>query len=100
VLYRRGSLHGSLLLLGALAFLLYNAASLAFAVAFNNLFLVYIILLSASFFAFLYALMAIDLPDLPNRFSNHLPRRGSAERGDKLDATFERRRSAAVGRRA
>jgi len=78
LLYRRGSLRGLLVLLGGLATLLYNAASLAFSAAFNSLFLVYILALSASFFALLYTLAAVDLPALPARLSNRLPRRGIA----------------------
>ena len=76
--YRRGSLRGGLLLVGALSFFLYYSASLAFSAAFNRLFPVYVALFSASFFAFLYALTAIDAPALAARLSPRLPRRGLA----------------------
>lgn len=76
VLYRRGSIHGGLLLSGALAYILYNAISVSFGAAYNNLFLVYLALLTSSLFALLLALMSFDLPLLANRFSSQLPRRG------------------------
>ena len=48
--YHRGSLRGGLLLTGTLAYLLYVYGSMAFGAAYNNLFLVYLALLSASLF--------------------------------------------------
>lgn len=50
--YTRQRARGSLLLSGALAYFLYVYASMAFAAAYNRLFLLYVALLSASFFAF------------------------------------------------
>jgi hypothetical protein len=76
--YRRGSLRGGLLLAGALSFFLYYSASLAFSAAFNRLFPAYVALFSASFFAFISALTAIDAPALAARLSPRLPRRGLA----------------------
>jgi hypothetical protein len=78
LLYRKGSLRGGFLLASILAYYFYYAASLGLVVAYNKLYLVYLALFSASFFAFLVAITAIDLPSLPNRFSSHLPRRGMA----------------------
>jgi hypothetical protein len=76
--YRQGSLRGRLLMLGALAFFLYDGISLAFSAAFNNLFLVYTALFSASFFALVYALTEIDLVMLLAHISPGMPRRGTA----------------------
>lgn len=76
VLYRRGSLRGGFLLASALAYYLYYGASLGLVVAYNNLYLIYLALFSASFYAFVLALTAFDLPALPARFSPHLPQRG------------------------
>jgi len=76
--YRRDSLRAGFLLVSALAYYLYYGASLGFVVAYNNLYLVYLALFSASFFAFVLALTAINLPSLPARFSPRLPRRGMA----------------------
>lgn len=73
--YRRGSLRGGLLLAGALACLLYNAASVAFGAAYNDLHLVYIVWFSASLFGFVLACLSIDLQALPALVSPRLPRR-------------------------
>lgn len=78
ILYRRGSLRGGFLLAGALAYYLYYSASLGFIVAYNNLYLVYLALFSASFFAFILSLTMFDLPNLPASISARLPRRGLA----------------------
>ena len=78
VLYRSGSLRGGLLLLGALSYLLYNAASIALGVAYNNLFLVYIAYFSACLFAFILAFRAIDARELAARVGPGFPRRGIA----------------------
>jgi len=78
LLYRRGSLNGGLLMTGALSFFLYYGASTALSLAFNSLFLVYTLLFSASFFAFVYAITAVDPQELSARVSPRLPRRGIA----------------------
>jgi hypothetical protein len=79
VLYRRGSLRGGLLLTGALTWFLYVSASYALgAVAYNNLFLVYVALFSASLFAFVPAFTSIDAHALSSYFSSRMPRRGPA----------------------
>jgi hypothetical protein len=78
LLYRRGSLRGGFLLASVLAYYFYYGASLGLVVAYNNLYLVYLALFSASFFALVLALTGIDLPSLPSRFSSRLPRRGMA----------------------
>jgi hypothetical protein len=76
MLYRRGSLKGGLLLAGVLAYFLYTYGSLAIGAAYNNFFLIYVILLSASFFGLVCTLMSFDVPALPVHFSKNLPRRG------------------------
>jgi hypothetical protein len=60
LLYRRNSVRGGLLLTGALAYLLYNYTSVGFGAAYNDLFLVYVILFSASLFGLVLALSAFD----------------------------------------
>jgi hypothetical protein len=77
-LTRRGSLRGGLLLTGVLAYFLYYGASLGLGTAYNRLFLVYIALFSASFYAFILAFTAFDLAELAGRLSPRLPRRGMA----------------------
>ncbi len=77
-LYRRGSLRGGLLLTGTLAYFLYYGASLGLGIAYNRLFLVYIALFSACFYAFALILTSYDLAALSRQASDHLPRRGMA----------------------
>lgn len=76
--YRRGSLRGSFLLAGALSYLLYNAASMAFGAAFNPLFLLYVALFSASLFAFILALSSIDRAAIAHSINSRLPHRAAA----------------------
>ena len=62
--YRRGSLRGALLLTGTLGYFLYVYASMALGtVVYNELFLAYVVLFSASLFAFVLALTGIDHGD-------------------------------------
>lgn len=76
LLYRRGQFRGGLLLTGVLAYFLYTYGSMAFGAAYNPLFLVYVVLFSASLFALVLSLMSFDVPELPAHFSTGLPRRG------------------------
>jgi hypothetical protein len=78
LLFKNGSLRGKLLLSGTLAYFLYTYASFAFGAAYNILFLVYVSLFSLSLFAFIFTLMTIDIPTLPEHFSSGLPRRTMA----------------------
>lgn len=77
-LYRRGSLRGGLLLTGTLTYFLYVYASMALGVAYNPLFLVYVALFSASFFALVRAFTSIDHQALSSHVSPGMPRRGLA----------------------
>lgn len=76
--HRRGSQRGALLLTASLSIFLYNGASMAFGAAYNSLFLVYVALLAASFFAFVLALAGLDHAHLAASISPRLPRRGLA----------------------
>ena len=76
VLYRRGSMQGGLLLSGALAYFLYTYTSLGFGATYNNLFLVYVLIFSASLFGIILALTSFDVRALPAHFAKTLPRRG------------------------
>jgi hypothetical protein len=75
VLYRQGSMRGGLLLAGALAYFLYTYMSLGFGATYNNLFLVYILIFSASLFGLILALASFDVQALPAHFAETLPRR-------------------------
>ena len=78
LLYWRGSVKAGVLLTGTLGYFLYNYASMALGAAYNELFLVYIVLFSASLFAFVLAFTSFDLPAVPSHFSPRLPRRAIA----------------------
>lgn len=73
---RRGSFKGGLLLSGALAYFLYNYTSMGFGTAYNNMFLSYILIFSASLFGLILSLTSFDLQTLPSRFGKMLPRNG------------------------
>jgi hypothetical protein len=74
-LARRASLRGRLMQTGTLGFFLYTYMSMSFATAYNALFLVYVSLFSLSLFAFILSMMSYDLTQLPQHFSERLPRR-------------------------
>jgi hypothetical protein len=75
LLAARGSLRGQLLLAGTLGYFLYTYVMITFQVGFNALFLIYVMLFSASLFAFVLAMLSINLQDLAQSFSRPLPRR-------------------------
>ena len=76
--YRRGSPRGGPLLLGALAWFLYVYATYALSLAFNELFLLYVALASASFFAFVLLWRTIDPVPLAARAPDAVRRRTAA----------------------
>jgi hypothetical protein len=76
VLYRQGSLRGGLFLSGALAYFLYTYISLGFGATYNNLFIVYVLIFSASLFGLILALTSFDIQTLPAHFADTLPHRG------------------------
>ncbi len=75
-LYNRASLRSQFFHLGMLSYFLYVGASAAFIAAYNNLFLVYLALFSASLFAFGFAFSAIDLKAIPSHITKNMPHRG------------------------
>jgi hypothetical protein len=76
VMYRRGSLKGGLLLAGTLSYFLYNYTSMGFGAAYNNLFIAYTLIFSASLFGLILALLSFDLITFPLHFGPNLPRKG------------------------
>jgi hypothetical protein len=76
VMYRRCSLKGGLLLSGTLSYFLYNYTSMGFGAAYNNMFLAYTLIFSASLYGLILALISFDLESLPAHFGPGLPRRG------------------------
>lgn len=76
--YRRGSLRGSLLHLGALATVLYVYATMAVGTAYNEFFLVYVALFGCSLHALIGAVRSIDLSGVESRLSERGPRKSLA----------------------
>jgi len=74
--YRRGSIRGKIMLTGTLLFFLYNFGSLAIGAAYNNLFLIYILLTMAAFLGSSVMLLSFDLSTFPKLFSVGAPQRG------------------------
>jgi hypothetical protein len=76
--YRRGSLRGSIFLIGMLMYFLYIGVTYTFSVLFNSLFLVYTVLFSASLFATIIALTTFDTKLLASKVKSDMPCRGIA----------------------
>jgi hypothetical protein len=72
---RKGSPRGALLLVGALGYFLYVAATAAFAVSYNSLHLLYIVSFSASFFALVTLMTRFNVSVLEVYMAPHFPRR-------------------------
>jgi hypothetical protein len=77
-LHRRGSLRGTLVLTGTLLWFTYAGISYVAAVAYNELFLVYVALFGTSFYALLLAFATVDRDELSRRIGPGAPRRGPA----------------------
>jgi hypothetical protein len=75
MLFRLGSTRATLLLAGTLVFFLYVYASYALGIAYNELFLVYVALFSASFYGFILLYGSANLEELGQRFQPGLPGR-------------------------
>ena len=75
---RRGSMRANIFMIGVLMYFLYLGSSYTFSVAFNSLFLIYIMLFSASLFATIVTLTGFDRARLANEISAQFPHRGIA----------------------
>lgn len=69
----KGSLKGRLLLAGTLGYFLYTYVSYVFLWMYNPMFIVYVMLMSASFFGFTLTLMSVDIDNLSQAFDKKLP---------------------------
>ncbi len=76
--WRPGNVRGSVWLSGLLSYFLYNAASLAFGAAYNELFLIYVAYFAVGLYAFGAVLAGIDLAALSRCTCTGVPRRGIA----------------------
>lgn len=72
-LVRKGSLKGRLLLTGTLGYFLYTYVSYVFLWMYNIMFIVYVIVMSLSFFAFILSMMSYDINNIKSAFNNKLP---------------------------
>ncbi|WP_181444414.1 hypothetical protein [Bacillus sp. 03113] len=72
-LTRKGLLKGKLLLAGTLGYFLYTYTSYTFLSIFNSFFLIDVILMSASFFAFTLTMMSFDIENIASHFNENLP---------------------------
>lgn len=69
----KDSLRGRLLLTGTLGYFLYTYISYVFLWMYNPMFIVYVMLMSASFFAFTLLMMSFDIKNLSSAFNKKLP---------------------------
>ncbi len=72
-LTEKGLFKGKLLLTGTIGYFLYTYASYSFLAMYNSMFLVYVALMSTSFFAFILLMMSFDLQKVSSRFKEKLP---------------------------
>ncbi|ALC92986.1 hypothetical protein AM500_23830 [Bacillus sp. FJAT-18017] len=72
-LSNKGLLKGRLLLAGTLGYFLYTYASYSFLSAYNPFFLIYVLLMSTSFFAFTLILTSFNTNALAARFKETMP---------------------------
>ena len=73
IIYRKNILKGKLLLAGTLGYFLYTYTSYSFLVMYNSFFLIYVMLMSLSFYAFTLTMMSFDLETISSCFSKKLP---------------------------
>jgi hypothetical protein len=73
----KNSLRGRLVLTGALGYFLYTYTSLAFLLAYNEYFLIYVVLFSASLFAFILAISSLHPEELIHKISTRFPRKST-----------------------
>ncbi len=69
----KGSFRGKLMLTGTLGYFLYTFMSYTFLWNYNPFFIVYVILMSCSLYAFILCLLSFDINKMPQMFTEHLP---------------------------
>jgi hypothetical protein len=74
----RGSIGATMVWLGALSYILYNAVFFAFDVAFNQMFLLYVAVLSLAIWSLVALLLGIDAARVQACMTNRLPVRSIA----------------------
>lgn len=72
-LFRKGLVKGNLLLSGTLCYFLYTYVSYTFLWMYNPMFLIYVILMSTCFFAFVLTMMCFDMDRFSTYFNEKMP---------------------------
>jgi hypothetical protein len=72
-LSRKGLLKGKLLLTGTLGYFLYTYTSYSFLSMYNSMFLIYVTIMSLSFFCFILAILSFNLQNFHLYFDKKLP---------------------------
>ncbi|MCL2114908.1 MAG: hypothetical protein FWH29_01635 [Methanobrevibacter sp.] len=75
ILANKSSIRGKLLLTGTIGYFLYTYVSYSFLTMYNQFFLIYVLLMSLSFFAFLINITSNELKELKNHFNQKFPRK-------------------------
>lgn len=75
ILSNKNSLRGKLLLTGTVGYFLYTYASYSFLVTYNQFFLLYVSLMSLSFFSFVMNITSEEFKDLQMHFSPKFPKK-------------------------
>ncbi|XMB66792.1 hypothetical protein RI065_10940 [Mycoplasmatota bacterium zrk1] len=73
LLYVKESFKGKLLLTGTMGYFLYTYVSYSFLSMYNSLFIIYVILMSLSFFAFVIMMMSFEIESIKEKFKKELP---------------------------
>ena len=71
----RKSIKGKLLLTGTIGYFLYTYTSYSFLVSYNKIFLLYVALMSLSFFSFILNITSTELKNLENHFKSKFPKK-------------------------
>jgi hypothetical protein len=71
----RGFVRAKVLRAGTLGYFLYTYTAMSMLTAYNELFLLYVALMSLNLFSFVLAILEIDVASLPGHFSEKFPRR-------------------------
>ncbi len=69
----KGSLRGKLMLTGTLGYFLYTYISYTFLWMYNTFFIVYVVLMTLSLYAFILCFVSFDIEDMPSMFNKNLP---------------------------
>jgi len=69
----KGSFRGKLILTGTLGYFLYTYMSCTFLWMYNQLFIIYVMIMSLSLFAFILTMMSFDIENIATHFKKELP---------------------------